>query len=161
MASNQTSNYGLNQWAAADKVLREEFNQDNAKIDEALAQKAEQSALDATAATIPKIAAGTYIGNGTASQSISLGFVPKAVFTCTYDGRTFSNVNYGFLHGGLALPGHPVQHRYRENISSPYVPYTGVEITETGFLVHEVDLGDTAGIYCNSTDTVYHYLAMG
>ena len=33
MANSQTEHYGLNQWAAEDKVLREEFNQDNAKID--------------------------------------------------------------------------------------------------------------------------------
>ena len=36
MASNYTENYGLCQWEAADQVLREEFNQDNAKVDEAL-----------------------------------------------------------------------------------------------------------------------------
>ena len=47
MASSYTTNYQLNQWAAADKVLREEFNQDNAKIDTALAQeKAERMAAD-------------------------------------------------------------------------------------------------------------------
>lgn len=33
MASGQTSNYGLNQWAAEDQVIRTEFNEDNAKID--------------------------------------------------------------------------------------------------------------------------------
>ena len=33
MASGQTTNYGLNQWAAEDPVLREDFNQDNAKLD--------------------------------------------------------------------------------------------------------------------------------
>jgi len=37
MASNYTSNYGLCQWAASDKVLRTEFNADNAKIDAAIA----------------------------------------------------------------------------------------------------------------------------
>lgn len=36
MASNQTDNFGLSQWLPEDKVLREEFNQDNAKIDMAL-----------------------------------------------------------------------------------------------------------------------------
>ena len=36
MASNHTENYSLCQWEAADQVLREEFNQNNAKIDEAL-----------------------------------------------------------------------------------------------------------------------------
>ena len=37
MASNHTTNYQLCQWEAADKVLRTDFNQDNAKIDAALA----------------------------------------------------------------------------------------------------------------------------
>jgi len=36
MASKYTSNYGLCQWAETDKVLRTEFNADNAKIDAAL-----------------------------------------------------------------------------------------------------------------------------
>ena len=36
MASGQTTNYGLNQWAAEDKVIRTEFNEDNARIDAAI-----------------------------------------------------------------------------------------------------------------------------
>ena len=36
MANGQTSNYGLNQWIAEDLFLREEFNADNSKLDEAL-----------------------------------------------------------------------------------------------------------------------------
>ena len=36
MASGYTTNYGLCQWQGADAFLREEFNQDNAKIDAAL-----------------------------------------------------------------------------------------------------------------------------
>lgn len=53
MASNYTENYGLCQWEATDQVLREEFNQDNSKVDEALfqlqkavKQKADQSELE-------------------------------------------------------------------------------------------------------------------
>ena len=38
MANGQTGNYGLNQWAAEDKVIRTEFNEDNAKIDAALTE---------------------------------------------------------------------------------------------------------------------------
>ena len=37
MPSNQTQNYHLSQWEAGDKVLREDFNADNAAIDAALA----------------------------------------------------------------------------------------------------------------------------
>ena len=53
MATNQTTNYQLNQWEPADAVQRVEFNQDNAKMDAALKslsdqviQKADQSALN-------------------------------------------------------------------------------------------------------------------
>lgn len=37
MATNHTEHYGLSQWEATDAVLRTDFNQDNAKIEAALA----------------------------------------------------------------------------------------------------------------------------
>ena len=49
MASNYTSNYGLCQWEANDKVLRSEFNGDNAKIDAAIS--AVDSRVDGKAST--------------------------------------------------------------------------------------------------------------
>ena len=74
MASNQTSNYGLNQWEATDQVLRTEFNADNAKIDAALKGLADKDAelegtLAGQAAEIVKrgncsIEHLTYVGNG-------------------------------------------------------------------------------------------------
>ena len=44
MSTNYTTNYDLNQWEGTDKVLRAEFNADNAKIDAAL--KANSDAVD-------------------------------------------------------------------------------------------------------------------
>ena len=41
MASNYTTNYWLCQWEPGDKFLREEFNQNNEKLDEALGETAE------------------------------------------------------------------------------------------------------------------------
>ena len=38
MSTNYTNNYNLCQWEASDKVLRTDFNADNAKIDAALAR---------------------------------------------------------------------------------------------------------------------------
>ena len=61
MASGQTSNYKLNQWAAEDKVIRTEFNEDNAKIDVAL-----QSLK--TGKGNCKIITGQYTGNGEYDQ---------------------------------------------------------------------------------------------
>jgi len=83
MASNHTSNYNLNQWSADDRVLRTDFNADNAKIDAALAGKASvtslnslQSAVSSLSQTVNQqgttltgkgncqIYATTYVGNG-------------------------------------------------------------------------------------------------
>ena len=42
---NYTQNYQLNQWEASDRVLREDFNRDNQKIDAVLAEIKTQSSL--------------------------------------------------------------------------------------------------------------------
>ena len=64
----KTTNYQLNQWAKSDRVLMENFNSDNAKIDAAL------GAL--------QIVTGTYTGSGNDANcrvDVALGFRPKAV----------------------------------------------------------------------------------
>ena len=66
MPSSQTPNYNLNQWSKDDRVLMEDFNADNAKIDAAIgavaakaaslaAEKADKAALDAVAAACPYV----------------------------------------------------------------------------------------------------------
>ena len=52
MSTNHTTNYDLNQWAGTDKLLRTEFNADNAKIDAALKANADAIALKADAADV-------------------------------------------------------------------------------------------------------------
>ena len=79
MASNQTTNYGLNQWEATDQVLRTDFNADNSKIDAALKGLADKdTALEGTlasqAAAIGSlgncgIEIKTYVGTGTYGSS--------------------------------------------------------------------------------------------
>ena len=49
MSTNHTTNYALNQWEGTDKVLRTEFNADNAKIDAALKANADAIAAEAAA----------------------------------------------------------------------------------------------------------------
>ena len=63
MATNHTANYELSQWLSADQVLRTDFNADNAKLDVALAGKAEQTDLSEVQASIPRVAAGTCTGS--------------------------------------------------------------------------------------------------
>ena len=46
MSTSHTTNYDLNQWEGTDKVLRTEFNADNAKIDAALKANADAIAAE-------------------------------------------------------------------------------------------------------------------
>ena len=54
MATNQTTNYQLNQWEPTDQVLRTEFNADNVKI---------ETALDGKLSTIEVVAEITTTSN--------------------------------------------------------------------------------------------------
>lgn len=87
MSTNHTEHYELSQWLSTDQVLRTDFNEDNVKVDAALADladevssKADQAALETLSGqvaqkadteallqlqvTIPKLVVGTYVGNG-------------------------------------------------------------------------------------------------
>ena len=86
MAANQTTNYQLNQWEAADQVLRTDFNADNAKVDAALAGKVDQAALDNLESTVETLTGTT------------------AALSATHNGRVYavqgSNVGSGSYLGG-------------------------------------------------------------
>ena len=100
MASNYTRSYNLCQWAASDKVLRTEFNADNAKIDAALAEKASTSALNSLKSTVDSLK--TSKADKTALDSLlstvtgQAGTLAKkgncAVYTTTYTGNGLSGV---------------------------------------------------------------------
>ena len=68
---NFTEHYQLNQWEGTDRVLREDFNRDNRKIEEAFL-------------SLPKIVLGSYTGTGgyRADQPniLELPFQPKLLF---------------------------------------------------------------------------------
>ena len=49
MATNHTANYQLNQWAKADRVMMDDFNADNTKIDAALKANADAITAETTA----------------------------------------------------------------------------------------------------------------
>ena len=187
MASQYTQNYQLNQWAAEDKVRRVDFNADNQKIDAALAGLAAGKAgtaqleqvnsqltsqltqlsgsisqvsqnLTQTAGTIPKIAVGTYTGDGAASKTIPLSFTPKAVLVARRDGEIFYDNGHNYFYGGLAVTGQPAQYIY-----SPSTFYI-VRISGNGFVVNTqiVSLSNWSTIVrSNDENTVYHYVAIG
>ena len=83
MASNQTTNYQLNQWEPTDQVLHTDFNADNAKVDAALASKANQTALDKLSGSLEDLSQRTDMLE---TQIVKCG-------TCKFE--TFSYVGTG------------------------------------------------------------------
>ena len=93
MPSNQTPNYQLSQWERSDKILMEDFNADNAKIDAALgtlatqvSTKAEQSALTTLTGKVAKL------GN-------------CQIYYTTYTGNTNTTRTFTFPHKPLLIIG--------------------------------------------------------
>lgn len=77
----QTANYQLNQWVKTDRIMMEDFNSDNAKIDAALkanadavATKAENTTVSALQAAVAlcgncKVVTTSYAGTGTCGSA--------------------------------------------------------------------------------------------
>ena len=160
MPNKYTENFQLSQWEKADKVLMEDFNADNAKIDAAIkavdakadalaagkVEPSEIARLEQLIAAKVAIITGFYAGNDAETRTIELGFTPRALFLITDSGRTFSSYsNVGY--GGLAFPGHPVI--YNNKII--------VTIVENGFQVY---YNSDNKIYSNRQKNEYRYLAL-
>ena len=138
MASNYTPNLNLCQWAEEDPVLREDFNEDNAKIDAAFATKCEMYI-------------GTYTGDGATNRTITLGFQPKFVWLWQ-SGTTCPFYNNYDAASAIAALGHPAVH-YNKN--------TALEITDTGFIAsYKPNLGNNYDVYLNNSGITYVYLAL-
>ena len=105
MPSNQTPNYQLSQWERADKILMDDFNADNAKIDAALTALAGQVSGKADASALAAVTQSrncqavttSYTGSGTAGanapSSISFSRRPLFIHVGGPDGSGFSAVN--------------------------------------------------------------------
>ena len=76
MASQQTPNYKLSRWAGTDRILVEEFNSDNEKIDTALKGNADavaaETAAREAAETAAREAADTALGKKAGLQLIQI-----------------------------------------------------------------------------------------
>ena len=156
MSTNHTTNYNLCQWLATDQVKRTDFNEDNAKIDAALADlessKADQAALNAASARIPKVAAGTYTGNGSTTRKISLSFTPKAVLVMPQNSRLSDSGSTSMTCGGLAVTGGNVLDGQGTAV---------VSIVSNGFQVSYYKSNSYTCAASNQSGTVYHYGAIG
>ena len=101
----KTTNYQLSQWAKSDRLMMDDFNADNLKIDAALGEKC-------------GIVFGSYTGNDAASRKLDLGFTSVAVLV--YGAQTGLQNDGSYQFGVVAFTG---------------MPAPGVEIVEGGFRV--------------------------
>lgn len=136
MASQQTEHYGLNQWAGKDDFLRTEFNEDNRKVDGALAGLQNGKC---------EVVFGTYTGTGEARAKVELGFTPALLITADDMGHMGDG---GGAFGGIAMPGHPVRH-------GGGVP--ALEIVDGGF---RVGYEARYSLSTNTESQEYFYLAV-
>ena len=121
-----TQNYQLSRWEKDDRIMMEDFNADNEKIDAALAAKADAEDVTALGETVAaltaglgsggkncRIAWGSYTGTGTygsgSPNSLSFDFIPVLVFIVSDDNACLGNSRfirpcvYGTDHDNQAL----------------------------------------------------------
>ena len=148
MASNHTTNYQLCQWEATDKVSRTDFNEDNQKIDAAIASRGNC-----------KIKMGSYVGTGTAGTdfpvTLEFDIYPILVILSTPETRS-GMTNYFFAY------------RNSSSISSPAYQYNNawqdgrqllLAWTDSSLSYH-VDI-DAPQAQFNVAGRTYHYIVIG
>ena len=108
MPTNHTPNYQLSQWERTDRVLMEDFNADNAKIDAALAAQAGTLAAHTAELTRKgncQISTYTYRGTGKFGEANPTVIpVPKGTFLLVI--MTTHNTLYPILPGSREYDWH-------------------------------------------------------
>ena len=165
MASNYTTNYNLCQWEPTDQVQRTDFNADNAKLDAALADlaedvagKAEQTDLSALQAVVSGKADQSTVSDLTSTRNCR-------VYYKTYTGSGSGNCSFTFpakpmivmvMGGGywLCLLQGQSEGQSRNAVTrSTYIDtvWSGNSVT---WSINDVDL------QCNRKDTTYSLVAV-
>ena len=160
MATNYTEQFQLNLWESGDAFRREEFNQDNQKLENALkshaaalevhngqitaleqVQTAQSQTLNALSSQKASVYVGTYEGNNASERTITLGYTPKAVVLWTSTGKQSD------AYGGMAYTNMPC------TVDGSFASIT---IVDNGF---QVRYNSCYHCYTNLQGTRYVYLA--
>ena len=143
MASSQTTNYSLPQWAKSDRIQMSDFNAAMSTIDAALAGKS-------------GVTFGTYTGNGAASRTISLGFTPKFVCVWPIEGERCNSANYVWSARSTAQAPQTLGY-------DTHIPCLTIETG--GFTVYyrtgiQTRGSSDAAVYTNYSNEAFAYLAI-
>ena len=138
----KTTNYQINQWAKTDRILMDDFNADNEKIDETLAAHAAKLAGCGNC----KIEYGTYRGTGTLNHAITFSAKPMAVF-----------IQRDILGDfGMILRDSKMFLTY----SNGAFARAQFNWTETGISIFTYTTSDTASTILNEGGQTYTYMAL-
>ena len=157
MLLNQTTNYGLTQWEATDRILMEDFNDDNAAIDAALAaHDGDIAALEAAVAGKGncQIVFGSYTGTGSygSSSPCVLTFNHQPIFV-----YVIPQIRSGAHDIHLKLLRN-VPYAISLDTNSGYV--IGVEWTDNSVKWYSISAVNSAEMQLNTANAVYAYMAL-
>ena len=140
MSSSQTANFGLNQWAANDYVIREEFNEDNRKIDTELSK-------------ITRTATGNYTGNGKYGSanpnSLTFPFAPKLVIIQPSGGGAYGPM---FVRNGVTATAV----NYHDTAQASTITWSNGGKTLSWYTQSNM-----VAYQLNTNNSVYTYIALG
>ena len=138
----KTTNYQLNQWEKTDRILMDDFNSDNAKIDAAMAGFGNC-----------KIEYGTYTGDGVLHErTLTFSKKPLMVFLQENDGITSAYFLRGCIRG-LVLPN-------PSHGSDNILTLLTTEWDGTSFKWGPLYAGDTPTDIMNGNGKTYCYFAL-
>lgn len=140
---NKTKNYELNQWESTDRIMMEDFNADNAKIEQALADVAAQAAMVSKCGNC-QLYYGSYVGKGSGATTLSFDKKPLMV--------TIMGDNIWIT----AVQGAPVA--IGKNAGELYGSHNTA--TWNGNSVSLVNAVNDIGSQCNAKDTTYYVIAL-
>ena len=153
MATNHTSNYNLNQWAATDAVLRTDFNEDNVKVDAAL--KGLSTSVQQASTQLSQISQQlnlrgncqavntTYVGTGETTATLTFAHKPIALFICDPTGYYFLAAVQGCIHNLCFTSG---------SARSNTFTWSGKTVSWT--------CGESAIYQCNVSGRIYYVAAL-
>ena len=156
---NSTGNFQLNQWDPEDRILRTDFNEDNAKLDAALKSQAEALAAETAAREQAdaafgncKMQYGTYVGTGTYGDSnptrLTFSFEPKLVIIQMLDEARTDDKSCPMM----VLVRPLMAFAFSKGVYRTPITWSGNSVSWTGW---------DASYQFNSSGATYLYIAFG
>ena len=161
---NYTTNYHLPQWVKSDRIMMDDFNEMNGSIEAGMTETAAEAAAATAAANAAQSVATT------AKQTADAAFSPSQMpyVTGSYQGTGGARtIELGFRPSFVIVSGmKTIQHGSPLDelacyfgASGGYAVSSKLQITDTGFTLHQQDVSYGYYPYLNAPSRWYDYIA--